>query len=340
MVIKKPGFNQAMIDLQVRWRRHNVETSEQGLQNGASYPWVLPSARWEEGLWPALRSGTSTSVAEYLSVHRVRRHTGSHNLKSSWVSGVNLYFPFGQSADGRKTLADFLRSRVDSRIRTVDSVELEYAEEEDLSPSRLLGEEGGSRGSGQTSPDIAFLVNERSGLLLVENKLTEHSFYRCSARTTREDAARPANPDLERCARVHDLLKDVSLCHQQAWGRKYWAQLQGAFSAEQASNLPHCPAATAGYQLFRQQALAEAIAKSGRYEFVVSVVAIDARNEQLASSMQSSGIKDVRDWAALFSGLSTFSVFTHQDWLASVRASTAAEVWRPWADWISARYEI
>src|SRR5665647_1298327 len=166
-----------MADMQVRWRERNIDDQEHGFQNGVSRPWILPASRWEDGLWPPLRSEGRWPVSDYLKAHDVHRHTGSHNLKSSWVSGVNLYFPFGQSEGGRKLLATYLAARVDERIRSVDSIELEYAEPGDLSPSRLLGEEGGSRGSGQTSPDIAFLVNEGAGLLLVENKLTEHSFY-------------------------------------------------------------------------------------------------------------------------------------------------------------------
>ena len=138
----------------------------------------------------------SHSVPAYLQQRRVQRHTGSHNLKSSWVSGVNTYFPFGRSQSGRALIAAFLASHVDDRVRSVDSIELEWAGEGELSPSVLLGEGGGSRGSGQTSPDLAFPVNGGAGLLLVENKLTEHSFYPCSARHATGSDARPANPDL------------------------------------------------------------------------------------------------------------------------------------------------
>jgi len=333
-------FEQEMADLQVRWRGKNIDTTEEGFQNGVSRPWILPRARWEDGLWPGLRSGEKWSFADYLKVHDISRHTGSHNLKSSWVSGVNLYFPFGQSIDGRKMLAAFLASGVDKRVRSVESVELEYAEEGDLSPELLLGEQGGNRGSGQTSPDIALLVNGGKGLLLVENKLTEHSFYACSARSRSDSGRRRANPDIARCDRCSALIADISLCHHQTCGRQYWQQLQDAVNPRLFSQLPRCPAATAGYQLFRQQALAEGIAKAGRYEFVVSAVAIDARNERLVSSMKSSGINDVRDWGALFVGRSSFAVFTHQDWVAWVRTHDSRDDWRAWAQWVAARYKI
>ena len=177
-------FDGEMEALQVRWRQRRVNGEEQGVQNGVSRPWILPAERWEEGLFQELRIGQPLPLQNYLAQHRITRHAGSHNLKSSWISGVNLYFPFGRDDAGRQLLAAFLAERVDARVHSVEKVELEYAGEGELSPEVLLGERGGTRGSAQTSPDIAFVVNGGAGLLLVENKLTEHSFYRCSARRT------------------------------------------------------------------------------------------------------------------------------------------------------------
>lgn len=73
------------------------------------------------------------------------------------------------SAEGRELLAGFLGEVVASEIRTVDALYLEYAEEGDLCPTVLLGEPGGQRGSGQTSPDLAFHVNGRRELILIAN---------------------------------------------------------------------------------------------------------------------------------------------------------------------------
>ena len=132
----------------------------------------------------------------------------------------------------------------------------------------------------------------------------------------------------------------MSLCQQQSWGRKYWERLRGAVHVERLSRLPHCPAAKAGYQLFRQQALAEAIATSGRYEFTLSAVALDARNERLAGCMRPSGILDVRDWMEFFCGRSSFAVFTHQEWSSWVRANDNEGEWRDWENWMASRYAV
>ena len=101
-----------------------------------------------------------------------------HNPKSSWGHCANLFFPFRESAESRALFASFFKFHVDSKIDSLGAIELEYAEDEDspLHPSPLLGEAGGSRGANQTSPDLGLLVNGGRGLVLVENKLTEHSF--------------------------------------------------------------------------------------------------------------------------------------------------------------------
>ena len=270
----------------------------------------------------------------------MRPHSGVHNLKSSWVSGVNLYFPFAVTGEGRALLAGFLRDHVDPRVRSVDSLDLEWAGDRELSPRTLLGETGGTRGSGQTSPDIGLRVNGGEGLVLVENKLVEHSFYRCSARVRSGSVRQPGNPDPARCDDVPALLADPGRCHQASWGRLYWERLYDAIDAGAFAGLPCCPAARAGYQLLRQQALAEALAHTGHYGFVVSAVALDARNVGLARSLRSSGLPDVRDWARLFRGRASFAVFTHQDWTTRVRARDPQGSWRAWAGWIAERYGL
>ncbi len=95
----------------------------------------------------------------------MEKHEGVHNLKSSWVLCVNLYFPFRVSADGKSLFASFLKHYVAADIDSLETIELEYAGEGELHPSRLLGEEGGTRGANQTSPDLGLVVNEGRGLV-------------------------------------------------------------------------------------------------------------------------------------------------------------------------------
>ena len=332
------NFDTWMTEYQIKWRETHIAYKDWGWQNSKQYPWILPERLWEEGLWPGIRSGSANSLPDYLRRSNVQKHGGVHNLKSSWMQCANLYFPFGGSPEGRSLLAGFLHENVADEVLTVDAVELEYAEEGDLHPLLLLGETGGSRGSGQTSPDLGLPVNRGQGLVLVENKLVEKSFYACSARRTWNSKGRVGNPDPGRCNNALAVASDpASQCHQGVWGRRYWEHLAPVADMERMSKLAHCPAAHAGYQLFRQQALAEGIAASGKYDFVMTCVAVDERNETLDSSLKRTEIAKLTDWASHFRGKARFSVFTHQLWVEWVRTHDANGQWGDWLSYVESR---
>jgi len=269
----------------------------------------------------------------------VKAHDGVHNLKSSWVQCANIYFPFSQSDLGRELMAGFLTKYVSSAIRSVDSIDLEYEDDDrNLRPNRLLGEEGGSKGANQTSPDLGILVNGKTGLVFVENKLVEHSFYPCSGHWYKGSRSKPKNEDPSRCNDPLAGLRETSRCHQEAWGRRYWPLLQSAADRTAIGNLTRCPARDAGYQLLRQQALAEGLANSGKYEFVISAVAMDGRNEALQHYLRPTGPADFREWHTLFgNGKTTFVTWEHNYWVNWVRENGGA-AWNEWLGYVDDRY--
>ena len=176
-------------------------------------------------------------------------------------------------------------------------------------------------------------------MVLTENKLVEHSFYRCSARRGHDTRAKPGNPDPDRCLHALAVLDNPEeQCHQVAWGRKYWDHAGPAINIEMMSTLSCCPAARTGYQLFRQQALAEGIASSGKCDFVVSCVAMDDRNETLAACLKGTGISNLSGWSSLFRGKARFAVFTHQQWVEWVRTHDVNGHWRDWLSYVESRY--
>ena len=332
------SFDQEMNRWQSAWRESHVTAHEWGTQNGKRYPWILPRRHWREGLWPGIRPGSNPDLERYLDRESIQKHQGVHNLKSSWMLCANLYFAHSSDTE---TLARFLGRFVDARIVGVDTVELEWTEKGSLAPARLLGEPGGRRGAGQTSPDVAFLVElagGRRGIVLTEVKFTEHSFYTCPGRT-RENGNR--NP--ERCLSARTVLdRPAEECHLVSWARgrrrnrRYWDHL--SFTEEAKDRLRTCPAARGGYQLLRQQALAEGIAEA-KYDLVISAVAYDARNEALLASMKAAGVSDfTEDWGGLFRGKARFASFSHQEWVRWVRANDRDGRRRDWLAWASARY--
>ena len=172
---------------------------------------------------------------------------------------------------------------------------------DELSPPKLLGERDGRRGANQTSPDLGFLVNGCHGLVLVENKFTERNFERCSG--WKHDS----NPGRNRCERCGEGgQRPQGAMPPGVLGRGGTGiTLKPVINRDSSSSdLPTCPAMRHGYQLFRQQALAEGIAKSGKYELVVSAVAFDERNESLESSLRRSKIDGLEGWGRIFQGQS------------------------------------
>ena len=147
---------------QIEWRARHVASAESGRWQGRQYPWILPEELWEEGLWPGIRKDSDNPLCKYIEEKNIQKHTGTHNLKSSWVLCANLYFPFKASAGGRDLLASFLKHHVDAEIDSLEDIELEYAGCGELHPSELLGEEGGGRGANQTSPDLGTLGERRT----------------------------------------------------------------------------------------------------------------------------------------------------------------------------------
>lgn len=338
-----PSLSEFMNRHQVEWRRSNVSSTEIGTWQGKPRPWIVPRCLWEEGLWPGIRKGSDNPLATYLECSGVQKHSGVHNLKSSWILCANLYFPFRESDQDRRLLASFLRQHVARPIESLEAIELEYSEGEDsdLHPSRLLGEAGGSRGAGQTSPDLGLKVNYGRGLVLVESKFTEPDFSSCSARNHEGNAERAANPDPDRCNHPLQVLRDpAGQCHQSAWGRRYWEHLAAVTDREALAAMPYCPAARRGYQLFRQTALAEGIARSGEYDLIVSAVALDERNEDLNECLQKLRLSDLHGWGTVFRGQAVFAVFAHQQWLGWVREHDREGRWREWLSWIADRYAM
>ena len=332
-------FDDQMNATQVAWRRRFVSTPEAGTQNGKTQPWILPKKNWVEGLWPGIRPGEENDLKAYLDSSGVQKHHGVHNLKSSWVLCANLYFAHKVDT---AAIRGFLAERLCEDIVAVEAVELEWAENPPLDPASLLGEPGGVRGANQTSPDVAFVVRLRTGghgLVLTEVKFTEHSFYRCPGRDRRY-----GNQDPDRCLAGGKVVANPEIeCHLVNWAkgrrmnRRYWEHL--IFTDTARTSLVTCPAARAGYQLLRQQALAEGIAKSRVYDMVFSVVAYDARNSGLLGSMRSSGVLNfTRDWGPLFEGRAQFAAFSHQEWIAWVRRHDFDARWGHWLSWLAARY--
>jgi hypothetical protein len=172
-----------------------------------------------------------------------------------------------------------------------------------------------------------------------EEYLSQNCIEKCIAAFNEiKQNGREANPDASRCMNAAKDYDYKSICHQSDWERKYWNLLN--LSEFGKSTLNRCPAATAGYQLFRQQALAEGIMKSGRFSFVASSVAFDNRNTDLKKCLKSTGLTDFQtEWGKLFDGNSGFTTWTHQEWVQFVRENQVNDEFEDWLKYLNRRYE-
>ncbi len=338
--MKTQSFKELQKDRMIEWRRINLSfIHEHGKQNGKYYSHILPKAK--DHLINVLCKHCD-KLPSYLDDNKdIQPHTGTNNLLSSWITAANLYFPIKDSNSLRMLMVKFLQKYVSSEVTEITDVELEFAFPigNKLNPVQLLGELGGSRGSGQTSPDVAFLVktNTGKGIILTECKYTEDSFYGCSARKIHEYKDRINNPDPKRCLQSENEFTYSDVCHQTVWGRKYLSLI--SFSEYAKNILKYCPAATAGYQLLRQQALAEGIAQSGEFDLVASTVAFDGRNSDLIGCLKTTGIPDFQEgWANLFEGKAIFKTWKHQDWVDFVRKNQVNGEFDEWLVYMEERY--
>jgi hypothetical protein len=333
---------------QLNWRKRNkILPNQNGKQNGVEKDYILPANQWILGTWDD--TDFRNLLTNYLDIDQIQANQGKHNLKSSWTQCANIFLPFRYHPHMKYMLASFLKKELNLDITSIDGVELEYAAPGKLSPRYLLGEQGGKRGSGQTSPDVAVTFTCRDGkcgIYLIENKYTEHHFYACSAamRTlSREHRAQglECNPDPERCKNIEECINDpYGNCHQVKWGRKYLTILKSSVNIDIFSRLPYCPAMRDGYQLLRQHALAQGLADSKLFDYIFSGVAYDERNKELISCLSELGLPNfITDWPNLFNRESQvkFHCFSHQKLFAWVMRSRSPDI-QKWGKYICDRY--
>jgi hypothetical protein len=330
-----------MKEYQTNWRSvHLPHVIGNGEQNRTSKPYILPNKAYLQSFFPGIRASLFDVPDGYLRSNRVKPHTGIHNLMSSWVVCSNMYWPF-RNPEGFTLLANFLKKVTGLDIYEITDMDLEYEDDfEDLKPGMLLGEDdGGMRGTGQTSPDLAIRFrtkDSKTGIILIESKFSEHSFYSCSG-YSKTKPGKPVNEKRERCLNPSLIVdSDFNECHLTSWDRKYWDLLGKELDKAKFSSLKKCPMSSSCYQLFRQQALAKGLER--KYDIAVSAVATDLRNVELKNSSLRNGMKPFPEgWKELFPNLELYW-FIHNDWFKFVQQNNLNGKWDEWLKYIKERY--
>jgi len=331
------SFDRRVRESQVRWRTAYLpHIPERGTFGGDEYDHILPAERWMAHVWPEIEM----RLTEYLNSTGVKPHTYRNHLNSSWVLAANLFFPFAVLPGGHELLGAVLAQELHLPVASLLSVDLEFADDPPRDQATLLGETRGSRGANQTSPDVGIRYQDHDGhqcLVLIEVKYTESDFQTCSEYKKLEAGSR------EPCLNLAGLLNEPGSCPFTAKGREYVRLLQEPLrsAADHLANVSACPAAKGGYQLFRQQALAEALIEAGAYRQATSVVAWTTANDALSralDSVTSDGL-ELGEWGELFGGESNFASLEHETLLDTVEASPGRPDWSDrWIEYMRGRY--
>ena len=347
------AFKRRVKQAQRKWRKRSIpDVGSHEDPRSAPGTVGLPAAEWEYGLFADIRTEGPHPLTDYLEASGVHWHNARNQLHSSWTLCANLYFPFGRDPDSRAVLTRFWNTAFKalpperqpaSALSDVKALDLEYGEPEGSGREAavLLGELSGDRGRRQTSPDVGLLLEFQdgsAGLVLMEVKYTEHSFYNCSRAQHLDRETRTR--DCIEGWRSGALLEAPKTMCAQARNRKrpYMPLLSDTFRTHQANTTcQQCPALHGAYQLFRQQALAIALENTPTYSFVLSAVAYDPNNRALTRSLKAAGVEHVVDgWAHM---AQPFVGFSHDAWVRFVRDDSDKPEWcNAWVDYVVDRY--
>lgn len=307
--------------------------SEQGTFRGKPYPHILPKDKQPLNLWEGIRE----DAIAHFSAERIAWHKDSHNLLSSQMLCINLFFPLREELE---LLTDFFGSRI-SGLTRVKKMHFEY-----IGPKGTdYLHEGGSRGQNRTSADVALEwegEDNTQGLLLLEFKFTEGEFGKCGGATSK------GNTDRSHCLRSEDIIHTPSaMCYLvQSKKRPYWDILldsDGPLRIEQLTLERHCPFRYDFYQLMRNQLLAHQVEQDQSSAFARALFGViyHRDNDRLLRMGHPYGGErnPLTAWAGMLKQPESFVIFTVQDLLNWIDAKLPGRL-RGWRNFLKIKYEL
>lgn len=316
-----------MRDWMVQYKMDTLKVSEQGTYRGHRHPHLLPQNSWVLNLW----EGACYKAVRHFAQSQISWHDQKHNLLSSQILCVNLFFPLREHPD---ILRLWLSSHL-ADVREITDLDFEYVgpdDPQDPSGYRNYFNEPGNRGQNRTSADVAITWRDNKGsanLLLLEFKFTEPNFGECS---------KQGNPDQKRCLSSREVVTSPrTQCYRAEVGRVYWDIILASDSPFRQDLLTVeaiCPFRYDFYQLMRNQLLAHCIQRDPElnYDKVEFGVMYHADNDKLVDMRRSfDGEKDpIRAWQRLLREPSTFHSFTVQQFLGTIEPKLPVDLvnWR------------
>lgn len=329
-------FRRQMADHMVRYKKDVLKVADCGTWRGKEYEHILPEELWELNLWDGIRY----KAREYFSRFGIAWHQDRHNLLSSQLFAVNLFFPFTSEPE---MLKPSLRPHCQD-LASVVGVDFEYIgprDRNDPSGYRDYFNEGGSRGKNRTSTDVAIEwlnLAGRKNLLLLEFKFTESEFGRCSKRP---------GTNLNLCSSAGDVMRQPEKwCYRATIGRSYWKYILAAdspFVLDRLAAGKVCPFRYDFYQLMRNQLLAHCVQQDrwNGYDRVEFGILYPARNEALMTMRHAYAGESntLAAWRGLLRNPASFQPLTIENFLGHSNLD-AGHCLASWRSFIKEKYLI
>lgn len=322
------SFRERMEDKQSVYKTEVLGVKQMGQWRGESYPHILPKDSWSLNLWQEI----SYEAIKYFARSDIAWHDQKHNLLSSQVMCVNIFFPLKQHLDVLKVWL----SRHFNVEKVID-LDFEY-----IGPKgKDYFKENGGRGQNRTSSDLAITWEDKEkkkNMLLLEFKFTEPDFGECSKK---------GNPHPERCLHSKRVVSSPQTgCYRARLGRNYWDRIlsgNSPFLWETLTTESYCPFRFDFYQLMRNQLLAHCIQSDNKSGFnrVAFGVIYHADNDKLLRMSHPFGGErnPLKAWHTLLRNPDTFHTFTVQDFLGTIEASLPDDL-KGWRTYLKQRYGI
>jgi len=322
------NFRERMREPQAKYKTKALCISEQGKWRGKHYTHILPEVRWQLNLWDGIRKEAQL----YFSDNQIAWHRDRHNLLSSQVLCVNIFFPLRKHPH---LLKPWLSHHFD--VESICDLDFEYIGPEG---NNYFNEKGG-RGQNRTSSDLSITWRDgakRKNMLLLEFKFTESNFGECSKKD---------NTNPERCRSSEKIVASPKTqCYRAKIGRKYWDKIldnDSPFRREVLTTERFCPFRYDFYQLMRNQLLAHCIRSDSTAGFdrVEFGVIYHADNEDLLRmSHPFAGERNpLKVWPSLLRNPDTFHAFTIQGSLNTIDEGLPEEL-VGWRTYLRQRYGL
>ena len=318
------NFREQMERHQIKYKEEALGIEEWGLWRRRCYPHILPKRMWNLNLWESIRE----EAEHYFDDNEIAWHNQKHNLLSSQIMCVNIFFPMRQHLDILKVWLSHYSSF--SELEKVTALDFEY-----IGTKNYFNEPGG-RGQNRTSSDLSITWQDKErkkNMLLLEFKFTEPDFGQCS---------KQGNPDYKRCLSPNYQMQ----CYRTEIGRPYWRMILSSNSpclSELFTKQSYCPFRYNFYQLMRNQLLAHCIQSNPEEDFnrVEFGVIYHAGNEILTTMSRPfrGESNPLIAWPKLLKNPNTFHVFTLQDFLNTIEPKLHTRL-VDWRAHLKQRYDV